>query len=45
MIKDRLIEEGFDVRLGKLKIGYRETVREPVKKSLSLRVDLKGGRY
>jgi elongation factor G len=37
VVKDKLIEDGFDVRLGKLKIGYRETIREPVKKSLTLR--------
>lgn len=37
IVKDKLLEEGFNVRLGKLKIGFRETVREPVAKTLTLR--------
>jgi len=45
VVKDKLIEEGIDVKLGTLKIGYRETIREPIKKSLKLRTNLKNDNY
>lgn len=45
VVKDKLVEEGIDAKLGNLKIGYRETVREPTKKLLKLRTDLKNGSF
>jgi len=33
------------VKLGKLKIGFRETIRNEVKKTLKLRNDFKNGNY
>lgn len=45
VVKDKLIEEGIDVKLGSLKIGFRETVRDVIKKSLKLRTDFKSGNY
>jgi hypothetical protein len=44
-VKDKLIEEGIDVKLGSLKIGFRETVRDAIKKLLKLRTDFKSGNY
>jgi translation elongation factor EF-G len=45
VVKDKLIEEGIDVKLGNLKIGFRETIRDLIKKNLKLRTDLKTGNY
>lgn len=45
VVKDKLVEEGYDVRLGKLKISFRETIRNPVSKKLTLRTELKNGNY
>jgi translation elongation factor EF-G len=45
VVKDKLIEEGLDVKLGSLKIGFRETVREEIKKSMKQRTDFKSGNY
>lgn len=45
VVKDKLIEEGIDVKLGSLKIGFRETVREAIQKSLKMRTDFKSGNF
>jgi translation elongation factor EF-G len=45
VVKDKLIEEGIDAKLGNLKIGYRETLNQPSKKLLKLRTDFKTGSF